>query len=120
MISAAKPIATMPEAHAGSDLMIEIVWALPERYWLWTLSMPSGATVGDALARWRQLPASGQMAPADIHVESGRVAIFSRVALASTVLHDHDRIELLRPLAIDPMQGRRLRAERSRVGRRKN
>ena len=109
----------MPELQAGDVISVEIVWALTERYWLWTLSLPAGTTVGEALARWRQLPPVDGLAPDALAIEWGRVAVFSRPATPSTRLHEHDRVELLRPLLIDPMQARRQRAEKSPIGRRR-
>jgi len=38
------------------------------------------------------------------------LAVLGRLTTPDTVLHDHDRIEILRPLAIDPKEARRLRA----------
>jgi putative ubiquitin-RnfH superfamily antitoxin RatB of RatAB toxin-antitoxin module len=38
------------------------------------------------------------------------LAVFGRAATPATVLHDGDRIELLRPLLADPKQRRRERA----------
>jgi putative ubiquitin-RnfH superfamily antitoxin RatB of RatAB toxin-antitoxin module len=49
-------------------------------------------------------------------------AVWGRVVEPATVLHDLDRVELLRPLQVDPKEARRLRyrsqAERTGARRR--
>ena len=47
-----------------------------------------------------------------------KAGIWGRVATASTVLRDGDRVELTRPLTVDPMEARRLRYRRDGVKRR--
>ena len=42
------------------------------------------------------------------------LAVFGVAADGATRLHEGDRIELLRPLQMDPKQARRLRAQRAR------
>ena len=69
-----------------------------------------GASVADALA------ACGWTIPADC-----RVAVWGRLlapnAFATTPLADRDRVELLRPLAIDPKEARRRRERTQRAAR---
>jgi len=63
--------------------------------------LPEGATVEDALK------ASGW----GLEAFAG-VAIFGERVERDVRLHDGDRVELLRPLLIDPKDARRLRARR--------
>lgn len=81
-------------------LRVEICYALPDRQALVQLELAQGATAGDALE------ASG-LAPGGDRVPLG---IFGRAVKASTVLRDGDRVDVLRPLAADPKETRRLRA----------
>ena len=63
-----------------------------------TLTLPLGATVADALAR------SGWVLPEDL-----KIAVWSRPRTPADVLRDGDRIELCRPLKVDPKEARRQR-----------
>ena len=82
-------------------IRIEVVLAWPRRYVAVPLELPDGATVADAVA------ASGL--PLD---EVAGYALHGERATPGTRLHDGDRVELLRPLAIDPKEARRRRALR--------
>ena len=93
------------EAASGSTIRVEVVYALPERYWSFRLELGSGATVSQALAA-----ASLEQLPEGIEIDPAHLAIFSRPALLSTILRDGDRLEVLRPLLADPKQSRRARA----------
>ena len=47
------------------------------------------------------------------------IGIWGRSAAPDVALHDGDRVELYRPLAIDPKEARRLRARTMRAGERR-
>ena len=47
-----------------------------------------------------------------LDAEFTALAVFGVAAAADTILHEGDRVELLRALQADPKQARRLRAER--------
>ncbi len=89
----------------GQPLRVQVVYALPERCWAFTVELLAGATVADALSAARldsKLPG--------VAVDPARLAVFGRTASLETRLHDGDRVEILRPLAADPKQARRQRA----------
>ena len=89
----------MPEPPV---VRVSLVYAEPERVFSVTLELPDGATVADAIDR------SGiQTARPDIDI---RVGIFSRKATRASRLRDGDRVEIYRPLKIDPKEARRRRA----------
>ena len=93
----------------ATTLAVEVVYAIPERCWRLALQLPCGSSVADALARFeREGGCPYGIDPAD------GVAIFGKSCAASTLLRDGDRVELLRPLRIDPKQERRERARRNR------
>lgn len=97
-----------PDAVAKT-LAIEVVYAIPERCWRLMLQLAPGSTVADAVARFaREGGCPHRIDPAD------GIAIFGRPCVLSTGLRDGDRIELLRPLQVDPKQERRERARRNR------
>jgi putative ubiquitin-RnfH superfamily antitoxin RatB of RatAB toxin-antitoxin module len=84
-------------------LRIEVVYALPERCWATTVQLPAPATVGEALAM-AVLPVPGLV------VDPARLAVYGRTVELTSPLHDGDRIEILRPLQVDPKEARRQRA----------
>ena len=90
-------------------LRIEVVYAAPERQARYALELPDRATVRDAIE------ASGVCAdfPA-IDLAANRVGIYGKLAALETTLRDRDRVEILRPLAIDPKEARRRRAARGK------
>lgn len=81
-------------------MKVELVMAWPRRHQAVALDLPENATLE------RALEAAGW---AEVEGVNG-YAIFGINAEASTVLHEGDRIELLRPLQIDPKDARRRRA----------
>ncbi|GMV31554.1 MAG: hypothetical protein AMXMBFR59_36790 [Rhodanobacteraceae bacterium] len=85
----------------------EVAYVEPGRQFLQVLSLPAGATVGDALAAsdlQQNFPA--------LDVSSARVGVFSRPATRDTLLRDGDRVEVYRALIANPKEVRRQRAER--------
>lgn len=83
---------------------MEVCQALAGHQALVRLELPEGATAGDALG------ASG--------LTSGTrdvpLAIFGRTVTAATLLRDGDRVDVLRPLVVEPQEARRLRARRTK------
>jgi len=75
-----------------------IAW--PHRHELRELRLEEGATVADAV-RAAGLGHEDQIAG---------YAVFGAAAAPETRLHDGDRVELLRPLVMDPKEARRRRA----------
>ena len=94
----------MPDA---SRIAVSVVHAGPGRAFSADLILPGGATVADAIAE------SGiHEALPDVEIRADRVGIFARKVSLDTVLHDGDRVEIYRPLKVDPKVARRLRAKR--------
>lgn len=84
-------------------LRIEVVWGRgPGRTDRVALQLPEGACIADALQ------ASG-LPQAD-----GPVGIWGRVQPLQTLLRDRDRVEIYRPLKVDPKEARRLRYKRAK------
>ena len=92
----------MPEA----TLRVTVVYADPARQFACELQLPAGATVADAMQASGVAAAIG-LAPAELQ----SVGIFSRRVEQSTLLRDGDRVEIYRPLKIDPKEARRKRAQ---------
>lgn len=89
-------------------MRVQLVRAWPNRCESVDVEVEECACVGDALdaADWRP------------EAEFVALAVFGVAASPETALHPGDRIELLRPLQCDPMQARRLRAEKTGKRRR--
>jgi len=79
-------------------MRVEVVQAHADRAEIVKLDLPAGATVRDALA------AAG--------IDAQRVGIFGKRVSSDARLADGDRVEVYRPLRIDPKQARRQRARR--------
>jgi len=93
----------------GEFIDIEVVYALPQRQTLLALTVPAGTTVRQVLARTdvaEKFP--------DVDLDTVAVGIFGVRVAGATALHDHDRIEIYRPLMADPKQARRARARAAR------
>jgi putative ubiquitin-RnfH superfamily antitoxin RatB of RatAB toxin-antitoxin module len=91
--------------------------AEPRRVDCVALQLPLGSTVADAVQASGLLPRHGL-----VGLDGLALAVWGRAVNAGSALRDRDRVELLRPLQVDPKESRRLRyrsqAER-RAGRRR-
>ena len=96
----------MAEQIQAGWLRIEVVYANPERQWQGELVLAAGSTVRQAL----QAAMAASLIP-DEAIDPARLGIFGRRASADTVLTDGDRIEIYRPLRLDPKEARRRRAQ---------
>ena len=88
-------------------LKIEVAYAESGRQFLRRITLPSGATVADAIA------ASGLEAEFAIDVSNLAAGVWSKAVARDTPLNDGDRVEIYRPLIADPKEARRRRASRS-------
>jgi putative ubiquitin-RnfH superfamily antitoxin RatB of RatAB toxin-antitoxin module len=89
-------------------LSIEIVYAEAERCIVAPCRLSGMATVADALF-W----AAADPRFAGIDLGHTAVGIFGRVVARTQALVDGDRVELYRPLCVDPKSARRHRAQAS-------
>jgi uncharacterized protein len=83
-------------------MKIEVVDARPEAAEVRTVNLPAGGTVKDALA------ASG------FQLQNPAVGVFGKRVALDHRLADGDRVEIYRPLAIDPKEARRRRAAKKK------
>lgn len=93
---------------AGATILVEVVYAAaPHQIDHVPLCLPAGATARDALR------ASGLLDRLGATVLDGLVlGLAGRPCSPATVLRAHDRLELLRPLQVDPKEARRQRYRR--------
>ena len=87
----------------------EVCYAGPEGQFLLPVELPEGATLGDAIE------ASGIRARVPgLVVDDRHVGVFSKPKPLSTPVGEGDRVEIYRPLKIDPREARRERAAKPR------
>lgn len=89
-------------------MRVEVVYATSEAEDVTGLDLPDRATVADALA------ASG-IARRHPGIDLSRLGIFGRRVTGDAPLAERDRVEIYRPLAVDPKEARRRRAGRQRT-----
>lgn len=99
-----------PPRSPAPDPSIEVTVCLspgPRRVWEWTLRLPVDTSVAAALAdpvvaaRLRELG-----------VDASTVGIWGRKVTPEQTLRDGDRLEMYRPLTVDPKLARRERFRR--------
>jgi len=84
---------------------IEVVLAMPEKQELVALDLAAGATVADAIEQ------SGIVAMfEDFELDTSKVGIFGQKVALTQELRNGDRVEIYRPLLVDPKEVRRQRA----------
>jgi putative ubiquitin-RnfH superfamily antitoxin RatB of RatAB toxin-antitoxin module len=90
---------------ARESIRVEVVFALPERQKLMPVEIAAGATCADVIS---------QSGIADsfpgIDLATVPLAIWGSPVSHDREVRNGDRVELLRPLAIDPRDARRQRA----------
>ncbi|MCC3750239.1 MAG: RnfH family protein [Halorhodospira halophila] len=92
---------------SDGGLQIEVAYALPEQQTVLRLELPAGSRVGDALN------ASGLLERhPEINLTQQSVGVFGQIVGLDTPLHDGDRVEVYRPLQVDPKEARKRRAAR--------
>lgn len=75
------------------------------------LTLAAGATVADALA------ASGVLERHGLQAAQLRVGVWGKVRELGSVLRARDRVEIYRPLLVDPKEARRQRYRKGRPAR---
>jgi len=99
---------------AGSLISVTVVYAAaPHQIETVLLQLPGGATAAEALR------ASGVAEQMEAKVlDELALGLWGRGCAPATVLRDGDRLELLRPLLVDPKEARRLRYRRDGLRKR--
>lgn len=109
---------------AGSRLQITVCRVEGAQIDQCALDLAEGSTVGDALAASGFLPSLGiDLAQLTTDASARRVdgrwavAVYGRRVGLGEPLFDHDRVELLAPVVVDPKVARQRRAEHRRQER---
>ncbi|MFD1556359.1 RnfH family protein [Paraburkholderia silviterrae] len=93
----------------SATLSIDVCYALPVAQTLIGVELAPGATLGQAIE------ASGILARhPEIDLTKLKVGIYGKLKPLDTVLTDHDRVEIYRPLVVDPKLARQRRVDKTR------
>lgn len=87
-------------------MKIEVVYLGEDSEFFVSLEMSDGLTVQQAV----ELSGLLDRHP-EISFDNNEVGVFSEIVSLDSSLHDGDRVEVYRPLAMDPMEARRMRAK---------
>lgn len=98
----------------AETITIEVVYGLPREQALLVLAVPAGTTAREAV----RLSGLAARFPG-LDPESAPLGIFGKLEKSpeTRVLRAGERVEVYRPLLIDPKEARRLRAERAKARR---
>jgi len=91
-------------------MRVEVVYALASAQDCVALDLEEGAVAYEAIKASGLIEYHPELAAQDWHL-----GIFGRKVARGTRLRDGDRVEILRPLAMEPNEARRRRARRTRV-----
>ena len=93
----------------SAQLTVQVCYALAGEQALLEVELPAGATLQQAI------DASGilQRFPS-IDLSKQKVGVFGKLKPLDAVLADHDRVEIYRPLLVDPKVSRQRRVEKTR------
>jgi putative ubiquitin-RnfH superfamily antitoxin RatB of RatAB toxin-antitoxin module len=90
-------------------VIVEVCYAEARGATRIAVTLEPGATVADAIA------ASAIVTTLSLDATALSFAIFGRRATPDAPLHDGDRVELLRPLKVDPKEARHRRVAKKRA-----
>ena len=90
----------------SEKIVVEVVYAYPERYFLKKLTLENPITIQNAIVQ------SGVLEKyTEIDLRQNKVGIFSRTTKLTDMVENGDRIDIYRPLIADPKEIRRKKAE---------
>jgi putative ubiquitin-RnfH superfamily antitoxin RatB of RatAB toxin-antitoxin module len=85
-------------------MQVEVAFALADRQELLVIELPDGSTVGEAIDKSglaRQFP--------DVDFETLQAGVWGKPAARDQAVKAGDRVEIYRPLEMDPRDARRLK-----------
>lgn len=89
------------------NIEIEVVYALPENQVTRQLNVPLGTTAEQAV----EFSGIIHLFP-EIDLLRNKLGIFGKLIKPGTTLRNRDRVEIYRPLIVDPKESRRQRAKK--------
>lgn len=84
---------------------VSVVYATKKMQWIKEIEMRRGASVGDAIEESGFLVEIDDLQ--DKSIEELEVGVYSQKAKSDDLLEDDDRVEIYRPLMVDPKEVRR-------------
>lgn len=93
-----------------SPIEVEVAYARRERQLIVKLTVAEGTTAQQAV----ELSCIAEQFP-EIDLANLQLGVFGKAVRLDTVLREHDRVEIYRPLTADPKEVRRRRAEAGKV-----
>ena len=98
------------ELSVSEILHIEVIYPLPHKQEIIQLQLSRDASVRQAIE------ASGLLDKyPEIDLTKNKLGVFAKLAKPDSVLRDHDRVEIYRPLIADPKEVRKQRAAGGKV-----
>lgn len=94
----------------SEKITVELVYALSQKQELYTLVLPEGTTVRQAIEQSGVLSSNPE-----IDLAKNKLGVFAKLVKPETPLRDRDRIEIYRPLIADPKAVRKQRASEGKV-----
>ena len=92
----------------AARVRVTVAWSPgPREVREWTVDLPAGTTLGQALGASGLFDEFPALREQPLHV-----AVWGRAAALGQVLREHDRVEVLRGLRVDPKVARRERFQR--------
>ena len=91
----------------ASRINVELVYINPATQLVLELLVPAGITIGEVIQRSGIL----QQCP-EIDLKRNKIGIYSELRKLDDAVAAGDRIEIYRPLQVDPKEARRRRAEK--------
>jgi putative ubiquitin-RnfH superfamily antitoxin RatB of RatAB toxin-antitoxin module len=99
-----------PDEGVDGSMTIEVVYCpAPDTCDRVQLRLPAGATLADALA------ASGLTERHQLPMQGLRLGVWCKPREADTALRERDRVEVYRPLTVDPKEARRQRYQQHKA-----
>jgi putative ubiquitin-RnfH superfamily antitoxin RatB of RatAB toxin-antitoxin module len=98
-----------------ATLRVSVVYLRPGLHFERTVLLPAPATLGAAIEASRIRSQVAELAGCDLEV-----GVFGQRRTLADRLHDGDRVEIYRPLSIDPKEARRMRVKVQRRRRARN
>lgn len=95
-------------ADSDVDMIhVEVAYAREDVQVILGLDVPQGTTLEQAIQQSGILERFPEIDP-----DQNKVGIFGKISKRDAILREHDRVEIYRPLLIDPKASRRKRAEK--------
>lgn len=91
-------------------ISVEVVYAIPQKQEIFSLNVPQGSTVRQAIEACGVL----EKYP-EINLAKNKLGVFAKLTKADTLLRNRDRVEIYRPLIADPKEVRKQRAAEGKV-----